>query len=276
MADSATSSVEPHLPTATFVELYVYGIYTCLFVFSALVLIKKFKNSATNKCLAAAMSAMYIIAGAHVVGESIKESSAFVPSNKVARFIEVETSLNFVFSDAIVIWRAYIIWARSRRVLLVPLVLLLITLITSLYRIICMTTADFDALSDLVPIAYMISLFASFLNNVAVTGLIGYRALHYRSSSEVQIRVYRDRSLAILLLLVESGALYCAFWVVAIVIGFAVGTVFSAKYVCVEVQGSFGTKLSCTLLSSKTVMIFTALSPHVTASRTLVLAAIQT
>ncbi|KAI0051215.1 hypothetical protein FA95DRAFT_354363 [Auriscalpium vulgare] len=51
-----------------------------------------------------------------------------------------------------------------------------------------------------------------------VTGLIAYRAwVHYRSSSLVRIRVGRDRSLSLLLLLVESGAVYCAVWIVGIV-----------------------------------------------------------
>ncbi|KAI0049831.1 hypothetical protein FA95DRAFT_774785 [Auriscalpium vulgare] len=130
----------------------------------------------------------------------------------------------------------------------------MITLGASMFQIICLTSD----VSGLEGYAYLMGLFATLLTNVAVTGLIGYRAWqHYRSSSEVRFRVYRDRSLAILLLLVESGALYCAVWVVGIVIGITLGTTYTAE-LCLEIDITpcFG--------SLNGASIFTALLPHLT------------
>ncbi|KAI0049834.1 hypothetical protein FA95DRAFT_1603999 [Auriscalpium vulgare] len=195
-------------------ELYLFGIYTCLFGFALHVLIQRLKGSTTNKWLTIAITVMYLVATAHAVGSAWPFNST---SDDLERSMAIDSlltsiaTLNFVLGDGIVVWRAYVIWDRNRHILCVPFLLLLITLGTSVWQI--MYTIFRVRVQANVDHAYQIGLFMTLLTNVVATGIIGYRAWqHYRSSSVVQIRIGRDRALTVLLLLVESGALYCAVW----------------------------------------------------------------
>ncbi|KAI0049833.1 hypothetical protein FA95DRAFT_775028 [Auriscalpium vulgare] len=196
-------------------ELYIYGIYTCLFGFALHILIRKLKGSTTNKCLALAITFMYLVATAHAVmcAWPVIPASDETRSLAIGELLTSIATFNFVLGDGIVMWRAYIIWERNRRILVVSFLLLLIMLGASVWQIVY-TVIRVQLTIDHV---YQAGIFMTLLTNVVATGLIGYRAWrHYRSSSVVQIRIGRDRALAVLLLLVESGALYCAIWVAVI------------------------------------------------------------
>ncbi|KAI0049832.1 hypothetical protein FA95DRAFT_774829 [Auriscalpium vulgare] len=244
---------DPFLP-ALIVELYIYGVYTCLYGVTLHVLIRKFKESPTNKYITIAMTVMYLTASAHVVVDCMRAvwpSGMSVGPGVVAdETVTSLATLNFVIGDGVVIWRAYIILERRRRRVVVPLLLLLLTLGLSILQI--ARTINF------VP---TITLLATLLTNVVVTGLIGQRAWrHYRSSSEVRIRIVRDRALAILLLLVESGALYSAIWIAGIIIISVGGNQYGTLVFCEDITPS-----SCApTFKSTTISIYEAILPHVT------------
>ncbi|KAI0049827.1 hypothetical protein FA95DRAFT_1556334 [Auriscalpium vulgare] len=212
------SPMQPSRQFYSLLELYIYGIYTCLFGFALHILVRRLRGSTTNKCLTIVITVMYLIGTAHAIGRAWP----FIPASyrdesaRTAATNELLTSiatLNFVLGDGIVMWRAYIIWERNRRILVVSCLLLLIMLGASLWQIIY---TIFRVQSN-IDHAYEDGLFMTLPINVVTTGLTGYRAWrHYRSSSVVKIRIGRDRVLTILLLLVESGALYCAIWVAVI------------------------------------------------------------
>ncbi|KAI0045127.1 hypothetical protein FA95DRAFT_1573987 [Auriscalpium vulgare] len=159
---------------------------------------------------------MYLVATAHVVGSAWPFNSA---SDDWARSLAIDelltsiATLNFVLGDGIVMWRAYVIWERSRHILGISLLLLFLMVGASIWQI----TYTAIRVQSHIDHVYQTGVFMTLLANVVATGLIGYRAWrHYRSSSVVKIRIQRDRALAVLLLLVESGALYCAIWIAVI------------------------------------------------------------
>ncbi|KAI0051186.1 hypothetical protein FA95DRAFT_1602866 [Auriscalpium vulgare] len=134
--------------------------------------------------------------------------------------------INLVLGDGIVIWRAWLIWQHSWRVIVWPLVLLLGTVGTIAAQVVLTATSsgvakalssDPGAPRTTTAKLYIASVVLTLCTNGVVTCLIAYRAwIHYRSSQAIRTRIGSDRVLAVLLLLVESGVLYCVLWITLI------------------------------------------------------------
>ncbi|KAI0047568.1 hypothetical protein FA95DRAFT_1605986 [Auriscalpium vulgare] len=141
----------------------------------------------------------------------------------------------FIFGDAIVVWRLWVIWSHSWRIVVGPLVLLFCTSAVILAQLAQMVVTIISCASgrsqavcigergrlwDFHPVKlYFASLVLTLITNGVATGLIAYRAwIHHRYSQAVHIRMGRDSALAVLPLLVESGALYCAFWLSMVIL----------------------------------------------------------
>ncbi|KAI0047559.1 hypothetical protein FA95DRAFT_1605979 [Auriscalpium vulgare] len=237
------------LPLQVFViallaDVYVYGIYSLLCAFTLLTLFRNIKGNVTNKCLAAATVVMYSVSTISVVLHAVSylQLMALNPvDDPTGKFVDDYAknilldnttysipTIHFVFGDAIVVWRVWVIWQHSWRITVGPFILLVCTAAIVLAQKI--TTAAMSGEAQTLSSApdqkrsipatlYLASLVLTLCTNGVVTGLISYRAwIHYRSSQAVRIRIGRDRALAALLLLVESGALYCTIWITLIVL----------------------------------------------------------
>ncbi|KAI0047569.1 hypothetical protein FA95DRAFT_1605987 [Auriscalpium vulgare] len=236
------------LVIALLVDVYVYGIYSLLCAFTLLTLFRNIKGNATNKCLAAATVVMYSVSTISVVIHAVSYIQAMAlnpvddPTGKSVddyakntRVLDGLTysfpTIHFVLGDAIVIWRVWVIWQHSWRITVGPFVLLCCTAAIVVAQKITNAPLSGDAQAllalgsapdrtrSITGKLYLASLVLTLCTNGVVTGLISYRAwIHYRSSQAVRIRIGRDRALAALLLLVESGALYCTIWITLIVL----------------------------------------------------------
>ncbi|KAI0055166.1 hypothetical protein BV25DRAFT_1833383 [Artomyces pyxidatus] len=210
-----------------FVESLLYGIYTSLFFVALYVLITRPKTN-TNVCILIVTSIMYGIASVHMVLR-LQDAEPFPTCLSLhcvftLRLMEQYLpTVNFILGDAIVAWRAWVIWERSYRVVVGPIILLVATTgVVTAELVLGMRTAPHFITPN--PAGYVrayhrtivmhsAAIALTLCTNLLVTGLIGYRTWsHYRTASVYKLRVGRDRTQAVLTLLVESGALYCCIW----------------------------------------------------------------
>lgn len=120
-------------------------------------------------------------------------------------------SVNIVLGDCIVLWRAWILWARNRSIQAVSVLLIASTLVTSS---LCSATAG-----DPIEAVWGMSAFAlSWATNVWATGLISLKAWQYRRVITHDLLGANARAQAekALMLFVDSGILYCALWTVMV------------------------------------------------------------
>ncbi|RPD53458.1 hypothetical protein L227DRAFT_616955 [Lentinus tigrinus ALCF2SS1-6] len=146
------------------------------------------------------------------------------------------TTVSVVIGDAIVWWRAWVLWPNSRLVHLVCILMLLLTVTSGVVDIVLpahsvapSTRGDLGSITYDDSTQFLLSgdvwaivvCCVSLLTNVIATALIAYRAWQHRrnivtylkeSSPNTQV----ERTLA---LLVESGLLYCGFWIVVTIYG---------------------------------------------------------
>ncbi|THH16097.1 hypothetical protein EW146_g4471 [Bondarzewia mesenterica] len=128
-------------------------------------------------------------------------------------------AINFILSDALVIWRAYVLWSFNINVCIVPVILVLAT---GAVAIVGAQQSAAHMSTVLLYRSYHWDLTMNCLTlatNVITTGLVAYRGRWYRrTSGDGTPSVARKRSRAVLALLIESGFLYCLTWVVFFIV----------------------------------------------------------
>ncbi|KAI0041740.1 hypothetical protein FA95DRAFT_656334 [Auriscalpium vulgare] len=217
-----------------FLETLLYGIYTTLFFFTLYVLWKRPKDKSRVGLIASTV-VMFAVATTHVAltlaterHEILAEMEDLQTFNAVRVFRTCIPGINFIFGDGIVAWRAWVIWGHSRRILVLPVILIFATGGTVVAEFILTTmyaragNIDIGALAILLQIVTVV---LSLGTNVLITCTIAYRAwTHSREVALLRpVRVGSDRAIHVLILLVESGALYCAIWIIYLVLIFTGG-----------------------------------------------------
>ncbi|KAI0054420.1 hypothetical protein BV25DRAFT_750776 [Artomyces pyxidatus] len=220
------------------IECILYGIYTLLFTIVLAIILTK-PRTITNVCMLAVTGVMFGIASARIVLHVYLENNPTLSRQTLVPLVlEVYlSSVNFVLGDAIVVWRAWVIWDYSYRIMVIPILLLAATtgvvaadLVSAVHFAVAFQegSSSNDSLFEI--FGWVIA--ATLGTNFIVTGLIGYRTwydlrnyagvftdridcrIRHRTISLYQFRVGRDGVQALFILLVESGALYCCIWVV--------------------------------------------------------------
>ncbi|KAJ6554372.1 hypothetical protein B0H19DRAFT_1262745 [Mycena capillaripes] len=144
------------------------------------------------------------------------ESTAMLGTPMEALFM-----FNMVVGDTVVIWRAWVLYQRTLWVVSIPCIMLLMSFIFSVVDITCLTGAgwsDQSAIASGGVVCAHAELMAwafSFVTNATCTILIGYKAWHHRRSMKALNIVGNPRRLSadkMLSILVESGFIYCLFW----------------------------------------------------------------
>ncbi|KAJ7076631.1 hypothetical protein B0H15DRAFT_863386 [Mycena belliarum] len=134
---------------------------------------------------------------------------------------------NMLVGDSVVIWRVHALYPGTLWPRLVPCIPLLISLAFTTVDVICLTGAEVETLSSIPgggPVcehAELISWAFSFITNVACTLLIWYRAWHHRKTTKalsMGTNSARISTTRILSLLVESGFIYCLFWLTQLIL----------------------------------------------------------
>ncbi|KAF9017410.1 hypothetical protein BDZ89DRAFT_961140 [Hymenopellis radicata] len=152
--------------------------------------------------------------------DRIAYSNTFVSSFGTS--MEALFMFNMIVGDSVVIWRAWVLWTgdRIRKIMIVPVTLLLVSLVFAILDVNCLVKESYGSKSTIPsgsrtcrwaePISWAISL----LTNMAATALIAAKAWEHRQLLRTGIgrSGTRSRGEKILILLVESGFVYCLFW----------------------------------------------------------------
>ncbi|ETW83624.1 hypothetical protein HETIRDRAFT_241657, partial [Heterobasidion irregulare TC 32-1] len=114
-------------------------------------------------------------------------------------------------SDAIVVWRAWALWSGNRIITIGLICLLAVTASTLL----SIFFTDVIHGSRVGGIVQRTSWLTAFMTNVVVTSLVAYKAWKHRQfiKSQFGSGSKRTNTEKILILLIESGVLYCLVWV---------------------------------------------------------------
>ncbi|KAI0258640.1 hypothetical protein BC834DRAFT_699963 [Gloeopeniophorella convolvens] len=147
-----------------------------------------------------------------------------------AAFVEVTApSVNAFISDAIVMWRAWVIWDKSRKVLAVSIALSLATVATGIWSTwgiaeviasrgsgVSVLHRRFDADTHNI-LGTLVSFVLSLASNLWAFGLVAWKAWSRRRLvGQLHNEGFRGSIVGrTLVLLLESGAVYSLIWVLA-------------------------------------------------------------
>ncbi|KAJ7493494.1 hypothetical protein FB451DRAFT_1020706 [Mycena latifolia] len=159
---------------------------------------------------------------------------------------------NMVVGDSVVIWRAWVLYQRTLWVVSIPCLMLLMSFIFTVIDITCLTGAGWSHQSAIAgggPVcahAELMSWAFSFVTNATCTILIGFKAwCHRRTMRSLNImgnnrRMPTDKILSVL---VESGFIYCFFWLTQLILFFDISRDMPVIYVY-ELFSSMGDQIS--------------------------------
>ncbi|KAF5350324.1 hypothetical protein D9758_012813 [Tetrapyrgos nigripes] len=263
------------------VESATWGCYALLFVFAAHIQISNGLKPTRNKVLFGVTCLLFMTStillalniawsemGVHDIlmvnpEEALLDKVDAANSKLVALGTPMEGLFLLNVGDAVVIWRAYVIWNRRKLVILFPVLCLLLSLAFAISDMICLQASNSPDQTTIPtggrvctwsePLAWALSL----LTNISSTLLIAAQACR--------------RTRRAMALLVESGLIYCIFWMSELIIFFdiprsskafyayqffaSIGDQISGMYptaiiVIVAIQQSFGDTIASSRTSS--------------------------
>ncbi|KAA1466579.1 hypothetical protein DENSPDRAFT_831436 [Dentipellis sp. KUC8613] len=213
-------------------EAILFGIYTVLFVAAMYLLFRRrheIPAKSVHTFFIIATIVMYCVSIVHL-GLAIRVffngylngfiwDPSMIGTDPICIVKLYLPAVNFVLSDAIVLWRAYLLWNFDKRILVLPGLLVLGTLgvaiVGAQQAATHMLTIQLDA-------TYSWDLAMNCLTlatNLVVTGLIAVRTrIYHRMSKHVPQNAQRKKNQAVLALLIESGSFYCCSWIVFFII----------------------------------------------------------
>ncbi|KAK7459680.1 hypothetical protein VKT23_009661 [Stygiomarasmius scandens] len=253
------------------VESATWGSYALLFAFAVFIQVSNGLKATRNKvvlgvtCLLFTSSTVLLALNVTWAEISVHDILLVNPTepltdkvdNANARIIELGTPmealflLNMIVGDAVVIWRAYVIWSRKKRIIVFPVICLLASLGFAITDVICLTASEGINHTSVPtgsrvctwsePIAWALSL----LTNFASTSLIAVQAWIMRQDIKKAFdgAAPNKRTWRAMALLIESGFIYCVFWMSELIIFFDIPRTSNAFYVW-QFFASIGDQLS--------------------------------
>ncbi|KAF9068723.1 hypothetical protein BDP27DRAFT_1294856 [Rhodocollybia butyracea] len=211
-------------------QTFVYGIYTCLMPISTFVMLKTGLQTPIRKFLLGMTIFMYSISSVHwilsVVNIIQNIQFWFLSSNpdknppSLIPLFSALILVNYVLTDGVVVWRAWVLCSDSSTgALRIPMGLLCGLLMsvaaTIIIRIILTSPAGNDAklnaiLARIIDASQVANLVLSLLTNISSTSIVGLKAWKYRRDikNDFEHAGKQTKANKILVLLVESGVLY--------------------------------------------------------------------
>ncbi|KAF9463693.1 hypothetical protein BDZ94DRAFT_1258300 [Collybia nuda] len=219
------SSIELLTLVGVWVEVLLYGIYTCLFFESLYIILKKRKTQTfSGKIFLTVVSIMYLVATTHIGLSLYRILGAFIWSQDIVRpgiyLLDVGNWVNFapVFTfwlmtwlgDALVIYRCFVIWNQNYAIIVLPSILLIFSIAVNAVIMFWILGPFADRFAELmiwIKTVYPIT----FAQNILTTGLIVFKILRrYRGSTAAGVRNAGSplRLIHVVRILVESAMLY--------------------------------------------------------------------
>ncbi|KAI5890040.1 uncharacterized protein SCHCODRAFT_01190735 [Schizophyllum commune H4-8] len=213
----------------TAVDFVLYGVLAALFVALCSVLARRDRNSSpvivatTLLFLLATISItldilFYLLQLPAEYGPHSMWNHAIVHQLEQSRIVQsVNARVSYLISDIIVVWRAWVLWPDSR--LVKGLLLLCACGSTVGVTLDCVwVLLEVGA----IPMAQrtLTRTLPLLVTNLVATGLVGIRAWQYRTQIKGNLGLLTKRSQVekVLVLLVESGFVYCLIWAIAMVL----------------------------------------------------------
>ncbi|KAL1694232.1 hypothetical protein GGG16DRAFT_26884, partial [Schizophyllum commune] len=192
------------------------------------------KRSTASRILSALVALLYISSTLGVItyvillslllqtGVGAPRFSYLPPITKLDIAHAVTARLNYIISDIIVVWRAWILWPNNR------VAQGLLTVCTTYTIVAIIVNGALQAKMSDSPVPHTIARSAMLATNVVATALVGIKlwSTRYNSPLTWHPRIYRRNVSAsmtlmsgssqvggVLVLLVESGLAYCVVWV---------------------------------------------------------------
>ncbi|KAJ7595402.1 hypothetical protein C8J56DRAFT_383016 [Mycena floridula] len=226
LADSDIALLKQFLVT-TAVQYLVHGIYTTLVVIALWTLWSNKAHLTSRNILITATLLMFLLTTGGIasslafdlvklptLGYNPPDISGVVRNIKL--FVNVTTPINYLISDLIVVWRAWVICPGHLRLRLVLLLAVFVGFAGALIE------TTFDALSTVGKTTFnpigpgsLILTMPMFFMNLVATLVITYKVWEYRSEIKSHIGdapSMRTKVEQVLILLTESGTIYCLFW----------------------------------------------------------------
>ncbi|KAI0319950.1 hypothetical protein OF83DRAFT_1169743 [Amylostereum chailletii] len=227
----SAANADPFIPPL-FLESGLFGAYTLLIIQSTYILMyvraSIHPNPSSSLALAAErhkdlpthlVSMLYVVLSSFRLGRSTA-----VLLHNVATLEMACSELNLILSDAVVIWRAWVLWGRNKIVLTSCAVLFMSAIAIAVLVIYQEATSEPGLsegfLSEFGETVAAVSLFLSLAINLWATALIAYKAWRYRRSISAHLQRGNRKGVVetLLTLLLESGAIYSCFqisWVIS-------------------------------------------------------------
>ncbi|KAJ7643684.1 hypothetical protein FB45DRAFT_895745 [Roridomyces roridus] len=228
LPDSAIAALQGDLIT-TAIQFFLHGIYTTLVTIALYSMWMSKTTLATRKALIAAVLFMFACANIQVISQvvftiiQIFEFGLHPPADDALRIRNIRLSenvfgrINYFMSDVIVVWRAWVLWQENGRVkiLLTFCILLSFAGVTADMTVIGLYLFGNPKFLPTGPkrLALIIPL---MITNFVATVLFGVKAWQYRQQIKEFLGVPKDRRTnveRILVLLTESGGIYCLIWI---------------------------------------------------------------
>ncbi|TBU49794.1 hypothetical protein BD309DRAFT_1014500 [Dichomitus squalens] len=218
----AFSAAESKL-VSIFVQCILYGIYTTLFINTTYALLwKRPMGHPLRYDMLWVSLLMFVVATMHVATNFSRIILAFAdhagaPGGPAAFFDELSNFtqmfgstlyvIQTVLGDGMVLYRCYLVWGRSTRIIAFPVALLLGSTATGIGILYSFDKVVPQASIFVVQLGHWITAFFSmtFATNVVCTVLVAYR-IWSMNRKHLAFRKLRP----LMLLIVESGAIYSA------------------------------------------------------------------
>ncbi|VDC05116.1 unnamed protein product [Peniophora sp. CBMAI 1063] len=203
----------------------MFGMHTLLMFLSVYILSRKGISASRRTMLLILILVIYASSTVHwalatsAFDKLIRDPTGAPGPSPAATITSVTLiGINVTLSDVIVLWRAHVLCGRGRVVLLISSALLVSTPTCLLVNVIILvkTTLSKESLAQTAgdTVIGALGVLSSCLTNIWATSLVIFRTVKYRRDF---VKFLRDhgpgRNERVLMLLVESGVLYCMFWI---------------------------------------------------------------
>ncbi|KAJ7469709.1 hypothetical protein FB451DRAFT_1560042 [Mycena latifolia] len=227
LSGSVVYTLEGELIT-TAVQFWLHGLYTTLVCIAAYNLLTNKSAVPARRGLLAALFLMFACSNLQVIEQLAFNVLQLLtlgadPPNNTAKLLKIRLSenvfgrVNYLMSDAIVVWRAWILYHDNLKVRLVLCVCMLGSFVGAttdmtfgtlwLYGNNKFTPSGPRALILVMPL---------LVTNIVSTSLMGFKVWQYRRQIKTALNLPKDRQTKIeriLIILTESGTIYCLIWI---------------------------------------------------------------
>lgn len=212
-------------------ETLFFGIFTAVFFYSSVFILSKRPSTPVRNAMLAVSAVMYAVSALHwvvnmvIAARCLRAGEINMSPFELLVVIYLPT-INYILSDGIVVWRAWVLWGRRSPVFIPPLFSLVCTPVLSAAGAAFLYVGaergsgrDGDVSRYIGWTVWGLSVGT----NLWATGLICIRIWQHRQS--VRSLLGKDSAATkaekVLIFMVESGALYLCIWVAYMITSFA-------------------------------------------------------